>query len=319
MKTRINLISFLILFCTTASAFGQSWHYTTFSNRKIIYAYPDTAYVGIGTILPQERLHVNNGILKIGNGTSAIDRGKNLLRFGNSDYVQIGEWEADNLLSFRAGRYNFTNGNVGIGVTNPQYKLDVAGKLFLRMVDSENGWGRCYLQWPAHKLIMGNPQGEYGHVLVEIMPGGSSEGEVFSGFSLYHAYSETNKEEKIRFTSHDHSWVNTLGNFGIGTTNPLYKLDVRGTIRADEIIVNQVSGADFVFDKSYILRPLSEVKEYVQQNQHLPEIPSAEEMQEKGVNINELQMQLLQKVEELTLYILQQEQRIQELEKQLNQ
>ena len=95
-------------------------------------------------------------------------------------------------------------------------------------------------------------------------------------------------------------------------------MDVRGTVRADEIIVKQVSGADFVFDKSYILRPLSEVKEYVQQNQHLPEIPSAEEMQEKGVNINELQMQLLQKVEELTLYILQQEQRIQELESYLS-
>ena len=53
------------------------------------------------------------------------------------------------------------------------------------------------------------------------------------------------------------------------------------------------------------------------ENQHLPEIPSATEMQEKGVNINELQIQLLQKVEELTLYIIQQEQRIQELESQL--
>ena len=92
---------------------------------------------------------------------------------------------------------------------------------------------------------------------------------------------------------------------------------LRGVIRANEILVNTVSGADYVFDKSYDLRPLSEVQSYIHQNKHLPEIPSAAEMQENGVNMNELQMQLLQKVEELTLYIIQQEQRIQELENQL--
>jgi len=79
-----------------------------------------------------------------------------------------------------------------------------------------------------------------------------------------------------------------------------------------------VSGADFVFDKSYKLRPLSEVQNYILQNQHLPEIPSAVEMQTKGVKINELQIQLLQKVEELTLYIIQQEQRIKDLESLLS-
>ena len=104
---------------------------------------------------------------------------------------------------------------------------------------------------------------------------------------------------------------------GIGTTNPLYNLDVRGTIRANEIIVNNVTGADFVFEKSYKLRPLSEVQSFIQKNQHLPEIPSAAEMQENGVNMTELQIQLLQKVEELTLYIIQQDQRIKELESQL--
>ena len=104
---------------------------------------------------------------------------------------------------------------------------------------------------------------------------------------------------------------------GIGTEHPTDKLDVRGTVRADAIVVNKVSGADFVFEDSYKLRPLNEVKDFVEKNQHLPEIPSAAEMQENGVNMNELQIQLLQKVEELTLYIIQQDQRIQELESQL--
>ena len=103
------------------------------------------------------------------------------------------------------------------------------------------------------------------------------------------------------------------GNVGIGTTNPNYKLDVAGTIRANEIIVN-TTGADFVFADDYQLRPLSEVKTFIQENKHLPEILSAQEMQENGVGINELQTQLLQKIEELTLYILQQEERIRVLE-----
>ena len=110
----------------------------------------------------------------------------------------------------------------------------------------------------------------------------------------------------------------TNGNVGIGTTSPSYKLDVNGTIRAKEIIVS-TTGADFVFADDYQLRPLSEVKAFIQENKHLPEIKSAQEMQENGVSVNELQTQLLQKIEELTLYLIQQEQTIQELRQKLEQ
>ena len=61
------------------------------------------------------------------------------------------------------------------------------------------------------------------------------------------------------------------------------------------------------------MRPLSEVKAFITENKHLPEIKSAQEMQENGVGVNELQTQLLQKIEELTLYILQQEEIINDL------
>ena len=103
---------------------------------------------------------------------------------------------------------------------------------------------------------------------------------------------------------------------GIGTSNPQYHLDVMGTIRAKEILV-ETTGADFVFAEDYQLRPLSEVKTFIQENKHLPEIQSAQEMQENGVGINELQTQLLQKIEELTLYILQQDETIQELRQEV--
>ena len=118
------------------------------------------------------------------------------------------------------------------------------------------------------------------------------------------------------------------GQVGIGVDDPEYKLDVAGTIHADELITDgtiraseiivSTTGADFVFADDYQLRPLSEVKTFIQENKHLPEIKSAQEMQENGVGINELQTQLLQKIEELTLYILQQEERIKVLEAELN-
>lgn len=314
MHNKILLGAMAFVLCAFSTNLNaQTW--TTGTNK--LYVTPDTTKVGIGITSPSERLHVNNGALKIGNSTTQTARSKNLLKFGNGSYVTIGEWEADNTLSFKANNFNFTNGNVGIGVTDPQYKLDVNGKMFLHTVESVDGWYRSYLTWEAHKLILGVPEGTYTHTLVELVPGGSSQGALYSSISLYHAYSPTQKEKLIHISTLGRSYINTSGNVGIGTDDPLYKLDVRGTVRANEVLVNIVNGADFVFEKDYNLRPLSEVNSYIQQNQHLPEIPSAAEMQEKGVNMNELQMQLLQKVEELTLYIIQQEKRIQELESQI--
>lgn len=309
---RFLLVLFTIIGLSLAIS-AQSWQ--TGTNK--IYVWPDTTNVGVGRAFPYARLHVDKGALKIGYDTTAVMRNQNVLKFGDASFVQIGEWEADDMLSFKANKYNFTKGNVGIGVTKPQYKLDVNGKLFLHTYDSYDDLYSSYLHWEAHRLVMGVPPGKYAYTRVEIMPGGSSQGELCSQFSLYHAYSETDKTENIRLASKGKCWINNYANVGIGTDNPQYKLDVRGTVRATEVLVNIPSGADFVFDPSYNLRPLSEVSSYIKQHRHLPEIQSAQDMQENGVRVDKLQIQLLQKIEELTLYILQQEQRIQELESQI--
>lgn len=98
----------------------------------------------------------------------------------------------------------------------------------------------------------------------------------------------------------------TDGHVNIGTppAGGSYKLNIGGNVRANEVVVN-TSGADFVFDKSYDLLPLSELEKYVNDNKHLPEIPAAEEMQQNGLGVGEAQTKLLQKIEELTLYVIQ--------------
>ena len=98
--------------------------------------------------------------------------------------------------------------------------------------------------------------------------------------------------------------LTNAGNVGIGTANPgTYKLAVVGKIRAFEVVV-ETGWSDFVFADDYPLMPLPEVEAYIQAHKHLPDIPSEKEVAENGVSLGQTQALLLQKVEELTLYMI---------------
>lgn len=99
------------------------------------------------------------------------------------------------------------------------------------------------------------------------------------------------------------------GNVGIGTTSPKNKLDVAGTIRATEVKV-ETGWADFVFDKDYKLPSLEEVESHINEHKRLPDIPSESQVKEEGIGLGKMQVKLLQKIEELTLYVIEQNKKI---------
>jgi len=106
------------------------------------------------------------------------------------------------------------------------------------------------------------------------------------------------------------------GKVGIGTTNPSqeFLLDVKGAFRATDIVAEDISKfADFVFDRDYRLPALTEVDQFIKENGRLPDIPSEAEVKEKGLNLVEMQVKLLQKIEELMLYTIQQQEMIDKL------
>lgn len=103
--------------------------------------------------------------------------------------------------------------------------------------------------------------------------------------------------------------IDVGGNVGIGTASPNERLTVSGTIYGKEVKVDlSVPAPDYVFEKNYDLSSIAEVKAYINANKHLPGVPSAKEMAVDGIRLGEMDMILLKKVEELTLYIIELEQ-----------
>ena len=292
--------------------------------------------VGIGTTNPAAPLHVIGeiiasradpnigGTISIGNEAKTFPNMASYWRiynmtgaYGNS--LQF--WAYDNIGcggGLCAPRLTLMDdGNVGIGSNSPLQKLHVAGNGFFEgnvgigaaTVDNSQNWNRVFDVFDSSNAKM----------LVR-------SSDVKTGIFSHQSWNGTvgrigtESAHDLRFLAGygtDLMTLKTNGNVGIGTTNPDYKLDVVGIVRAHEVLVNTQKGADFVFAPDYSLRPLAEVEQFIIENKHLPDIAPADSMVQDGVNMGEFQIQLLQKIEELTLYAIEQEKRNEQQAKQI--
>lgn len=110
--------------------------------------------------------------------------------------------------------------------------------------------------------------------------------------------------------------MSSNGNVGIGTVvlDTPYVLAVNGKIRSKGLRVESGNWADFVFEPGYKMRTLSELEKFIEANKHLPEMPTTADVQKNGQDVGEVQVKLLQKIEELTLYVIEQNKKIAALE-----
>lgn len=310
--------------------------------------------LGVGILAPKEKVHINGairgnltgGALKVNTDYGYLELGpqssiysqfntdRPSFYFNKPIYLGTGQmstYSSNNLSLMTAGTARMTilnsNGNVGIGTATPQNKLEVAslngdgirigkiGDTGNMNVSYDSIASQYNLDFSGYRDVA---QDQIGARISAIRLNNYADGNAlvqktglsFSTNPTGIEVGNTGLVEQMRILPN--------GNIGIGTKFPKNKLDVNGTIRATEVkVVSVDSFADYVFEKNYNLAKLSEVNDYIRANGHLPNIPSASEVKENGMSLVEMQVKLLQKVEELTMYAIEQEKKIEKLERAL--
>jgi hypothetical protein len=209
--------------------------------------------------------------------------------FMGNNGSNIGFWTNGTNIGWNAFQINKATGNVGIGNIAPSAKLEVTGSTYINsdgagLVIDAGGLKRVGLMKYASKA-----GGLWRASNVPFEIGRVTGTDVTAGLGATPAVD---------------MFFGTNGNVGIGTITPDAKLTVAGNIKAREVEVRITAGADFVFAHDYQLPNLGEVEAFVKANKHLPGIQSEKDMQENGLNLNQMNIKLLQKVEELTLYVI---------------
>lgn len=306
--------------------------------------------VGIGTTSPSAKLDIETDysysgpVVKFRSGGSSHTLGYlsiNKTYVGYSDLVHKFNWH----LTLRQDGFNgqlpldlmtFThNGRIGINTDDPQTHLDVAGAMTVSGGTDGSGLITRFVANSSDNTA----EGMYSLDIKKIFHGVDNYGPQYSyQFYMNQFGHGTNNYNVMTFSN--------LGRVGIGTDNPDHLLTVNGTIAGetlkavnvalgdaetkgqltvngevitDSIVVNTDHYADFVFEDDYDLPTLDEVEAFIDENGHLPNIPSEAEAMENGINLADMNVRLLQTVEELTLHMIEMKKEIEALKANQNQ
>ncbi|GGD44012.1 hypothetical protein GCM10011514_04910 [Emticicia aquatilis] len=257
--------------------------------------------VGIGTnFTPEYKLH----LYSTGEQLIKVDGTNSLMifndRISNAQYGFLRAWTNNPFNP--AGYYGLEIGVPPIVGGDPAKRLMFSTNYALRMVIMDDGKVGINNSTPAYNLdITGNA---------------AIRGTSYFNHFNYGANQDTYIRGGKNGSNVIISDVEAGGKVGIGRYPTLYKLEVNGTMKANEVIV-ETGWADYVFDEKFRLKPLSEVARFINENKHLPDVPSAEEIQKNGVKLAELTTKMMQKIEELTLYVIEQNTEIEQLKKQV--
>jgi len=294
--------------------------------------------VGIGTTSPLAKLHVNGPLAAAGasanlgpggagaltylEGTGLSLLGWNFTNFGGEtdlianrdggsiggfafiDYTNAGA--ANTLVTMQGG------GNVGIGTSSPLTKLDIQGPSTGnggRVMFTDNGNYSPYMAMYRWTGVASNYFQTTIGDMIDLQNGSLSFQTGAGGGAAIGSDPQTTRMIILA----------NSGNVGIGTTAPQSLLSVNGTITTKEVIVTNTGWPDYVFNPGYRVRPLTEVASFIKEHHHLPDIPSEAEAQEKGVSLGDMQARLLSKIEELTLHMIQADEKNRELQQRIAQ
>ena len=303
-------------------------------------ALPTSGNIGIGTTSPISTLQVSGSVLMSNPSGNNYNENLRLPPSSYDDYSCIalgavsgtagsgtGQW---NIIRYPAAnnnmfaiRYNGTdylnilnNGNMGIGTTAPASILQLGN-------NSGSGVNTSTPTVLTMDHTYGtNALGTNFKLKLYSDGSGNSYGFGVSGSLLEIAAGPTGGISF--FTNATTQAMNILSNgtVGINTTyiSPGYQFAINGSALATSVtVLNRTIWPDYVFKKDYQLPSLTEVKTYIDQNQHLPEMPSAEQINKDGINLGEMNKLLVKKVEELTLYIIDQKQNAQTQQQEIDE
>ncbi|UOE52644.1 hypothetical protein MTO98_16355 [Mucilaginibacter sp. SMC90] len=281
--------------------------------------------VGIGTTTPTASLEVNGGGRFTGsNPLGGIGAGIEVYYNTNGGFFQTFDRAASTFLplSIQGSSINFSNsgasisnpsliikgGNVGIGTPSPVSTFQ-AGNTFQKFSAGNAGgvnlnYGTSYMGFNAARTGSGSTaswiiDGDNSHNGAGVIYGDVSGNIYFAPLPSAGTSQRTLTDLDIK---------NSI----------TFRVANDGVTYAKAITVQIAVAPDYVFKKDYKLPRLNDVKQYIDQNQHLPEIPSAREMEKDGMNVGEMNKLLLKKVEELTLYMIEKDKQINALQKRVS-